>query len=153
LDESKVGGSKVSKVNLVKFALIGMVVLVGVLGSVSCIQPTPTVEAPRMLPVVAVIPNVTTPKAKVDIVGANFEPGEKVRVYTLISVGDPEKTDMQRYMLGGDVGSGLIEVDESGLFQMTASIQLQTGIYPVWVYDENGEMIASTLLMVREVSA
>jgi len=152
LDKSKVGGSKVSKVNLVKFALIGMVVLVGVLGSVSCIQPTPAVEAPRMLPVVAVIPNVNTPKAKVDIVGANFEPGEKVSVYTLIRRGDPETTHIEQFMFIGGGASGLIEVDEFGSFQITTNIQKETGIYPVRVYDENGEMIASTLFVVREGS-
>lgn len=142
----------IKKSKMLGFILISIVALVGVLISASCAPPTavespvPT-ESPRIPPVVLVIPNVVAPGGKVAIVGANFEPGEKVRIGILIEPGIE--------FVPGAEGKGLtLEVNEVGSFQMSGEKMtpqnITSGVYPVRVYDEKGEMIASTLFVVEE---
>lgn len=143
----------IKKSKMFKFVLIG-IALVGVLISSSCAPATP-VESPtptgvsRIPPAVLVIPNVIEAESgvKVDIVGANFEPGEKVRIGVMFAPGC-ENTP-------GKEGKGLaLEVDELGSFYMKGEkitpVNISPGVYPVRVYDEKGEMIASTLIVVEE---
>ena len=137
----------IKKSKMFRVILIG-IALVGVLVSASCAPPTPT-ESPRMPPAVLVIPNVVEaePGVAVDIVGANFEPGEKVRIAVMYSPGVE--------IVPGAEGKGLtLEVDELGSFWMKKEKitpdPVSPGVYPVRVYDEKGKMVASTLLVVVE---
>jgi len=142
----------IKKSKMFRVILIG-IALVGVLVSASCAPPTPTesppTESPRMPPAVLVIPNVVEAESgvKVDIVGANFEPGEKVRIVIMYSPGVE--------IVPGAEGKGLtLEVDELGSFWMKGEkitpAPVSPGVYPVRVYDEKGKMVASTLLVVVE---
>jgi len=142
------------KVKVGKFALTGILLLMGMLIFTSCVPATPVTAPPvepeeseRIPPAVLVIPNVVTAgiKNKVEIAGVNFEPGEKVRIGILFFPGT-ETTP-------GAEGAGLaIEVNELGSFSLKDNIPpkfVPAGVYPVRIYDEEGKMIASTLVIVE----
>jgi len=85
---------------------------------------------------------------KVNYVGANFEPGEKVIITILAAPG--EEYTLYRPTTPEEGLS--LEVNELGSFKVNNKIpaQLTPGAYPVRVYNEEGEMLASTVLMVEE---
>ncbi|MBA7502808.1 hypothetical protein ES706_01405 [subsurface metagenome] len=146
------GGKMIIRSKVAKFVLIGVTLLAGVLIFTSCVPTTvtePVTEPERMPPAVLVIPNVieAEPKVKIDIVGANFEPGEEVRISIMFAPGC-ESTP-------GAEGEGLaLEVDELGSFCMKGQSitprNIMPGVYPVRVYDKDGKVIASTLILVEE---
>jgi hypothetical protein len=131
--------------------LISTILLTGVvLAFASCAPATAPakleLEPERMLPVVSVIPNVGGPTASVSYVGANFKPGEKVKVAVGLRPGEEHSP--------GASGEGLaVEVNELGCFMLTGtSVWLPPlpGVYPVRVYDEKGKMVACTVVLVVE---
>ncbi len=134
------------KAKLTKFALIGILLLTGVLILASCAPaaapPAPAPPKPeRMPPSVSVIPNVAGPAAKITYAGANFEPGEKVKVAILVWPGSE--------YLPSNKGE-LVEINELGSFMIESKLPSAPGVYPVRVYDEKGKMIASAAVLVEE---
>lgn len=135
--------TKKSKVG--RFALAGIIAVMIVLLFASCAPP----ESERMPPAVSAIPNVGAPRADINIVGANFEPGEKVTVCYLLSRGSEEAFYPAENIV--DRSPGGLEVDKLGSFQLKVKLPQELGVWPVRVYDQKGEMIASTVVMVEEV--
>jgi hypothetical protein len=137
---------------LTKITLMSILLLTGVVIFASCVPTTTptTTEPERMLPAIAVVPNVITvgKATKVQFAGADFEPGEKVRMGVL-------------FFLGVETTPGLaglaLEVNELGSFLLADDLNPTAGIippgaYPVRVYDEEGKVIASTLVIVVEAA-
>lgn len=107
------------------------------------------VEPERMPPTVMMVPNMGGARFKADCYGANFEPSETITV--CIPITRVEGTvPIETFIGPGGVG-GPFEVDELGSFHFSKVRAPQVpGVYPVRVYDEEGEMIASTVIVVEE---
>jgi len=155
-----------------RFALIGILIVTGLLLA-SCTGPAgpagstgpagpagsagpagaagaaAVAEPERMPPAVMVVPDMGTSKFKAAYYGANFEPGEKITVRIPIARVE-DSTPVETIIGPGGVG-GPFEVDELGSFILTGiGSPVDPGVYAVRVYDEEGKMIASTLLVVTE---
>lgn len=147
-----------TKLKRLRFVLLTSTILLAgvVLVFVSCapaaVPPAlPKPEPERTPSVVAVIPNVGKAGEKINYVGANFEPGEKVVVCVLCAPGIENTIYRPTVKLEEELSLG-IEVDELGSFGVNNKIpaQLTPGVYPVRVYNEEREMLASTVLLVVE---
>jgi hypothetical protein len=131
--------------------LISTILFAGViLVFVSCAPAAPPVlpkpEPERMPPAVLVVPNVGKPDTSISYCGANFKPGEKVRITVLLQRG-------LEHIPGKEGAGRAVEVNELGSFILKdADTKLPStpGVYAVRVYDEKGEMLASTVVMVME---
>lgn len=143
-----------TRLKRLRFVLLTSTILLAgvILVFVSCAPAAPVTAPPaeletaleRMPPAILVIPNIGTPRQKVDYVGANFEPGEEVMVATLMF------PDVETNLSGGAEGL-TTKVDDLGSFQIKGKkLSLYPGVYPVRVYDKDGKMIASTLVVVEE---
>jgi len=144
-----------TKLKRVKAILLMSIILIAgaILVFVSCAPAVPApVTAPpaepeRMPAAVLAIPNVGKPGAKVDYVGANFEPGEEVMVMLLTSRDIP---DVETCISGTEEGL-TIKVDELGSFSISKTLPGAPGVYTMRVYDKEGKMIASTAMVVSQM--
>ena len=116
--------------------------------------PTPSMaaspEIETMRPAVSVIPNVGNPGQKVLYVGANFEPGQKVILTILVAPGIENTLYSPK-----DPSSIAFTVNELGSFRVENRIprQLKPGAYPVRVYTEDWEILASAVVVVKKPKA
>lgn len=119
----------------------------------SCIGASTTAQPERMPAAVVAIPNVAAPRANVQLVGANFEPHERVKI-ALVMVRGPEEFAIietiirSSYAVREGEKEPLVEVDGHGSFQLKMKIPKEEGVWPIRVYNEKGKMIASTLIVV-----
>ena len=123
----------------------GLAILLAALAFASCAAPAEE----RMPAVLKVVPDVAPPlQYVVNYYGANFIPGEKVKVVILIDL-NPGKTDPLENEVA--VGANSIEVDAVGSFKIEkAKAPRYEGVYPVRVYDEENTVIAAGVLQVKK---
>ena len=95
---------------------------------------------------VLALPNVGTPKANTTISGANCIPGEKVTVAYKVLIGDVVLDQIPTF------DANHLVVDELGSFKIKVKLPPSPGVFPVKVYDEQGTVIAVTLVVVEEPS-
>ena len=137
-----------AKSKLVRCVLAFIVVLVGVLAFASC--------APQAAPAPSTlaVPNVAGPRGTVNIIGANFEPGEMVKVAVLMAPpeGGSSYETVISYSkdLAAKKGQMLMATDANGSFNIKSRAPKTEGVWPVRVYDEAGNMIASSTLWVKK---
>lgn len=136
------GGREMIKPNGIR-SRIGIIVMIGALVCISCAtgmkKETMEIKIARAPAALLARPNVVKPAGQVEFVGANFEPGEKINVAIMAFLG-------VKQLLGE--GKGL-KVNELGSFQIKDNAPFYPGVYPVRVYDESGEIIAATVLIVE----
>jgi len=138
---------KLKEIKMIKFKrviialLLSTILLAGVVLVFASSTTTAPAKPERVPPVVLVMPNVGTPRAKVNFVGANFKPDEEV-IVTILMFPDVETN------LSGSPKGLTTKVDELGSFQIKRKLPLYPGVYPVRVYDERGEILCTSLVMV-----
>ena len=126
---------------------IGLVILMAVLVFASCAAPAAAPAEQEKMPVVKVTPQVAEPRGKIDYIGANFEPGQKVKV-TFTALLSPEATPIENVVA---TDANKIEVDAVGSFLIAgARAPKPEGVWPIRVYNEAGEVIAATLVVVKK---
>ncbi len=155
-----------TKANIMKIIGIGSAILLAVLILAACRAPSASpAEQTKMLPVVKVVPDTGAPRTAADYYGANFVPGQKVAVAWLVARGTgPKGTIAAESILSSAVSEegktlitvgkpaerGMLQVDEVGSFCIKGSeLPAEEGIWPIRVYSEDGEMLASTLVVVK----
>jgi len=138
-----------TKLKVVSIVLIGMLfVLVSCVPAAAPTPPAPPAEPERMSPAVSVIPNPVEAGKEVTCCGANFKPGEKVRVAIMYFPG------VETALGSKAVEPALaLEVNELGSFEtkgkVMATLPDLPAVYPLRVYDEKGEVIASTPVLIE----
>ncbi len=155
-----------------KVLAIGLVIVVALLAFVSCQGAAPTtVEPERTIPPsVTYLPVSGAPGALVTVVGANFIPGEVVEVRFLMQP-DPKALPVWVIIGGLKPGSPFLEagyaaivigepvgtkirVNDTGSFQINeAKLPPNEGVWPVRVYDEKGEVIATSTFLSKKPPA
>lgn len=143
-------GNKVSKLKMVKYTLVVVAVLTGLSVLASCGAPPqeqPTKE--EMSAAIMVVPNPQIgSRARIDVYGANFEPGETVKLGILIR--RAEGTDPVETFIGPESKGAAFQCDDLGTFSVEGVRGPRgAGVYPVRVYDAEDNMIASTVLLVQ----
>ncbi|MFC1981533.1 hypothetical protein ACFLVN_04755 [Chloroflexota bacterium] len=136
-----------TKSKLLQMFSTGTAILLTVLVFASCAGPA---EERTVPPSVVVIPNEVAPKGEVEYIGGNFMPGEKVDVILVI---DRSKGKAPPLLGGAGPNSHGITVDTTGSFYLGGAkvVAPKTeGVYGVRVYDEKGNIAASSVLMVRK---
>ena len=132
----------VTKSKIGWLASMGIITLIltSVLAFASCAPAGPSAA-------VGVTPNQVAIGETASVVGADFNPGEKVTIAIEVS---PQVENLL-YKPPGDPAMGLgLEVDESGSFEVKTRVprMLSPGTYPVKVYSEKGKLLASTEVTV-----
>ena len=143
------------KYKLVRCVLVCLIMLVGVLTFASCApQTAPSAGSREAPPSVLAVPNVAGPRGTVYIVGANFEPGEMVKVAVLMAPpeGGSSYETVISYSkdLAAKKGQMLMATDANGSFNIKSRAPKTEGVWPVRVYDEDENMIASSTLLVKK---
>lgn len=134
----------IRKTSIGWLVLVGIIVLTGLsVGFLNTSVAGSTSKSRTMLPCVLAIPNVGEPEMSITCYGANFKPGEKVRIVMMVF------PDIENVLGGKAEGLGL-KVDKFGSFSIETVLPGSPGIYPIRVYDEEDTMIASTLVVVKE---
>ncbi|MFC2001950.1 hypothetical protein ACFLUZ_05580 [Chloroflexota bacterium] len=133
-----------------------LVVLLAVFVFTSCAAPAAAPAEQKSMPVIKAVPDTGAPSAKVDYYGANFEPGQKVWA----SVLDHPVPDMppieqvftsKNIVVGTPAERGMVMTDAVGSFHINKiKLPKAEGVWPVSVYNENGEMIAATAVVVKK---
>ncbi|MFC1917132.1 hypothetical protein ACFLXH_00565 [Chloroflexota bacterium] len=109
----------------------------------------------RMPPTIKAVPDMGTPRQRIDYYGANFKPGEELKVALLMSPGPLEFAtetivSSQGIVVGEMAPGGVIIADGVGSFHISRIwLPKEVGIWPVRVYDADGNVIASTLVVVK----
>ena len=138
------------KSKLVRCVLAFIVVLVGVLAFASCAPQAAPAAKSASMPSVLSVPNVAGPRGTVNIVGANFIPGEKVKVAVLMAPPEGGSSYETVISYSAKEGQMLMAVDAHGSFNIKSRAPKTEGVWPVRVYDEAGNMIASSTLLVKK---
>ena len=144
------------KSKVLKVFSIGLAMLLAVLVFTSCAAPAAAPAGPKGLPVIQAIPDTGAPSAKVDYFGANFEPGQKIRV-SVLRLLVPNTSPIEQVfsskniVVGTAVEKGMLQVDQVGSFHIkTIKLPKEEGVWPVRVYNEAGEVIAATVVVVKK---
>ena len=146
-----------TKTKVMKVLGIGLAMLLAVLVFTSCAAPAaaPT-EREGPPAVIKAVPDTGAPRAKTSYIGANFVPGEKVTVCVLMARGPVELAaecivSGKNVVVGTPAEKGMVQVNEVGSFHIQKiNLPKEEGIWPVTVYDENGNPLASTLVIVKK---
>ncbi len=150
---------------------IGLTLVLALLAFVSCQGAAPAATAERTTPPsVTYVPVSGAPGALVTVVGANFIPGEVVEVRFLLQpdpkavpiwviIGGPKcgspgaEAGYACVAIGEPVGTK-IRVNETGSFLINESkLPPNEGVWPVRVYDEKGEVIATSTFLSKKPPA
>ncbi len=133
------------------FTFLGIVLLLAVLGFASCAAPAAPVEKVRMPSVVEVVPGSVAPSGKVDFMGANFIPGEKVKVVFVANLSPGKVGTIENVVAEG---AQKLEINAAGTFYVQGMVApTGEGVYAVRVYDEKGEAVASSMFLVKKPPA
>ncbi len=105
-----------------------------------------SLPAPATRPQGAVManPSVGVSNAAIIIVGAGFKPGETLKVsYSVLAGGQ---------LMEATVGENAHEVkaDALGSFQIDGLLPVGKGVYPLRVFDTQGNQVAASLVIVQE---
>ncbi len=131
---------------------ICLAVLLTVLVFATCAAPAPApAEEKKVPPAVEVVPNSVAPKGAIEYIGSNFVPGGKVNVVFVMDI-NPGKTEPSEN--GVAEGAYGLQVDPTGSFRIkTAAAPEPEGVYGVRVYDQDGNVIASSVFLVKKPPA
>jgi len=127
----------------IRVAIVGIIVVIALMsGSLLEAIAGSQAQSRSMPPAVTAIPNTGVGGAKMVCYGANFEPGETVKVVYLVLPGVEN-------VLGSKAKGLALKVNELGSFDISSNLPKLPGIYPIRVYDKDENMIAATVVVVK----
>lgn len=125
-------------------AVLGIIIAIGSMVTVaSTTLAGAPVQSRTMPPAITAMPNIGGPGAEIMCYGANFEPGETVKVVYLFIPGVEN-------VLGSKAKGLALKVNELGSFSLKSNLPKPPGVYPIRVYDKDDNMIASTVVVVEK---
>lgn len=95
------------------------------------------------VPALTVVPTVGEPEKEFTCYGADFTPEQKVRIVMMVF---PEIENV----LGAKAEGLGLKTDKLGSFEVKSGFPGKEGVYPIRVYNEEGRLLATTLVVVKK---